>query len=224
MKGDPSPTWLRLRLFALLTAGKRNGTGVYAEIFVSLILHFFVFNLLIFFCEFSYFFCTFFFIPIPFTRRDFYFIKLIFYNFFLSIYFIFFFYTIFLPTTFTHTRDSQPLDTHYPRHLATLINIWLLSESDSKSVDITWTKIRNKSCSSKRSFEGVLREGCASCCLQHSRYFSPDPPLLPRCFTTKVTATQGTRRVAIIHFSRARKPRPWLFRISQKPYPIIVYK
>ena len=49
MKGDPSPTWLRLRLFAVLTAGKGNGTGVYAEIFVSLILHFFVFNLFIFF-------------------------------------------------------------------------------------------------------------------------------------------------------------------------------
>ena len=63
MKGDPSPTWLRLRLFAVLTVGKGNGTGVYAEIFVSLILHFFVFNLLIFFCEFSYFFCTFFLYP-----------------------------------------------------------------------------------------------------------------------------------------------------------------
>ena len=110
MKGDPSPTWLRLRLFAVLTVGKGNGTGVYAEIFVSLILHFFVFNLLIFFVN-SLIFSVLFFIPIPFTRRDFYFIKLIFYNFFLSIYFIFFFYTISVPTTFTHTRDSQPLPT-----------------------------------------------------------------------------------------------------------------
>ena len=40
VKEDPSPTWLRLRLFALLTAGKGNGTGVCADIFVSLILHF----------------------------------------------------------------------------------------------------------------------------------------------------------------------------------------
>ena len=125
MKGDPSPTWLRLRLFAVLTAGKGNGTGVYAEIFVSLILHFFVFNLLIFFLWILLFFLYFFFIPIPFTWRDFYFIKLIFYNFFLSIYFIFFFYTVFLPTTFTHTRDLAT-STHYPRHLATLINIWLI--------------------------------------------------------------------------------------------------
>ena len=33
---------------SLLTAGKENGTGVYAEIFVSLILHFFLFTLVIF--------------------------------------------------------------------------------------------------------------------------------------------------------------------------------
>ena len=123
MKGDPSPTWLRLRLFALLTAGKGNGTGVYAEIFVSLILHFFVFNLLIFFCEFSYFFCTFFFIPMPFTRRDFYFIKLILYNFFLSIFFsILFFYPRHLLTPATHNLYPLPTTFSYAHKYLTYLS------------------------------------------------------------------------------------------------------
>ena len=109
MKGDPSPTWLRLRLFALLTAGKGNGTGVYAEIFVSLILHFFVFNLFIFFVNSLIFSVLFFYIPMPFTRRDFYFIKLILYNFFLSIFFsILFFYPRHLLTPATHNLYPLP--------------------------------------------------------------------------------------------------------------------
>ena len=55
---------------SLLTAGKGSGTGVYAEIFVSLILHFFLFNLLIciFFLLLLLFFLYSFFITIAFTR------------------------------------------------------------------------------------------------------------------------------------------------------------
>ena len=119
MKGDPSPTWLRLRLFAVLTAGKGNGTGVYAEIFVSLILHFFVFNLLIFFCEFSYFFCTFFFYTHAIYPKRCLFHKINIVQLF-SIYFFVLYYF------FTHDIYSHPrltTSTHYPRHLATLINI-----------------------------------------------------------------------------------------------------
>ena len=124
MKGDPSPTWLRLRLFAVLTAGKGNGTGVYAEIFVSLILHFFVFNLLIFFVN-SLICSVLFFIPIPFTRRDFYFIKLIFYNFFLSIYLFFsilFFYPRNLPTPATHNLYPLPTTFSYAHKYLTYLS------------------------------------------------------------------------------------------------------
>ena len=124
MKGDPSPTWLRLRLFAVLTAGKGNGTGVYAEIFVSLILHFFVFNLFIFFVN-SLICSVLFFIPIPFTRRDFYFIKLIFYNFFLSIYLFFsilFFYPRHLPTPATHNLYPLPTTFSYAHKYLTYLS------------------------------------------------------------------------------------------------------
>ena len=98
---------------SLLTAGKGSGTGVYAEIFVSLILHFFLFNLLIciFFFVTSLIFSILFFYNHSIYARSFYLIKLIF-NFFLFIYFIYILY-FFLPATFTHTHthDPRPLPT-----------------------------------------------------------------------------------------------------------------
>ena len=123
--------YLRIRLFALLTAGKGNGTGVYAEISFPEFYNFFLFILFSF-----YFFFTFFYprhLPIPTLR---------FLNFtFFSIYFIFilFFLYFFLPMTFTHTHthDPRPLPTtHDPRHLATLAsskpptNIWSWKKSE----------------------------------------------------------------------------------------------
>ena len=111
---------------SLLTAGKGSGTGVYAEIFVSLILNFFLFNLLIciFFCFFSYFFYTFFYNHSIYAR-SFYLIKLIF-NFFLFIYFIYIPYFFFTRDIYPHPHTRPTTSTHYPRHLATLINIWLI--------------------------------------------------------------------------------------------------
>ena len=88
-----------------------NGTGVYAEIFVSLILHFFVFNLLIFFLWILLFFLYFFFYTHTIYPKRFLFHKINILQLFSIYLFYFFFYTIFLPTSFTHTRDSQPLPT-----------------------------------------------------------------------------------------------------------------
>ena len=72
--------------------------------------NFFLFNLL----TFIFLLIVFFFLYLTFTRGDFYFIKLIFTAFF-------------LPTTYTHTHDPQPLpSTHDPQHLAAL-DIYLTS-------------------------------------------------------------------------------------------------
>ena len=124
MKGDPSPTWLRLRLFAVLTAGKGNGTGVYAEIFVSLILHFFVFNFLIFFVNSLIFSVLFFYTHTIYPKR-FLFHKINILQLFSTYLFYFFFlYYFFTHDIYPHSRLTT--STHYPRHLATLINIWLI--------------------------------------------------------------------------------------------------
>ena len=85
------------------------------------IYNFCLFNLLIFifFVLFSYFFCTFF-IPMTFTRGDLYFIKLIFYNFFLYLFiYLFYFHFIFLYFFLTHDIYPHPrltTSTHYPYH------------------------------------------------------------------------------------------------------------
>ena len=83
------------------------------EIYVSLILHFFLFNLLIFFLYF-------FLIPMTFTQEDYKnIIKLMFYNFFLFIYlflFLFFFYTFFF-TNVIHPH-AQPTTGQYKTRTA----------------------------------------------------------------------------------------------------------
>ena len=107
VKRDPTATWLRL------TARKRNGTGVYSEIFVSWILHFFLFNLLIFiFLLILLFFYTFFYTHNIYPRT-FLFHNIDTLQFFLFIYFLSFFYAFFNHDIYPHPRPTSP--THYAR-------------------------------------------------------------------------------------------------------------
>ena len=73
--------YLRIRLFALLTAGKGNGTGVYAEISFHKFYHFSFYLFIYLFIYLIYFI------------------------------FILFFLYFFLPTTFTHTHTHDPRPT-----------------------------------------------------------------------------------------------------------------
>ena len=57
--------YLRIRLFALLTAGKRNGTGVYAEISFHEFHHFSFYLFIYLFILFSLYFLFIFYLPTP---------------------------------------------------------------------------------------------------------------------------------------------------------------
>ena len=125
--------------FYLLCWPPRRGMGLVCKWRFSFRLQFFPiyninFYILLILLFFLYFCC----ISMTFTRGDFYFIELIFYNFFLFIYLIliFIFYTfVFTHDIYPHPRPTPRISTHCPRPTTfCYCNTWFAESASSNIV------------------------------------------------------------------------------------------